>query len=299
MSAAPTHASVAGRTYLALRKLAREEGRATEEYLRLAALEAFVDRLASSPRSQDLVLKGGVLLAAYHARRPTRDVDLAARRVSNEPAAVAAVVEEILAVAREDGWAYGSTSAKPIREEDVYSGVRVTVACALATAKLTFNVDVNVGDVVSPPPVEVSLPRLLGGEIRALAYPLSMVLAEKIVTAVQRTTLNTRWRDFADVVLLSRLHRFVGAELEQSIREVAAHRAVALEPLSVVLEGYADAAQSRWSTWVRKQQLVERLPLDFADLLREVEHFADPVLSGRGNLQQWDCHARRWIAGVG
>ncbi len=295
MSTAPTHASVAGRTYLALRKLAREEGRATEEYLRLAALEAFVDRLASSSRAQDLVLKGGVLLAAYNARRPTRDVDLAAVRVANEPAAISAVVDEILAVAREDGWTDGPTSARPIREEDVYGGVRVTVPCALASAKLAFNVDVNVGDVVSPPPVEVSLPRLLGGEIRARGYPLTMVLAEKIVTAVQRTTINTRWRDFADVALLSRQHGFVGAELERSIRAVAAQRAVALAPLAVVLEGYATSARNRWVAWVRKQQLIERLPLDFAAVLEEVQGFVDPVLTGGVRQQEWDFRGRRWV----
>ncbi len=103
MSAAPTHATVAGRTYLALRKLAHEDGRTTEEYLRLAALEAFVVRLVSSPRAQDLVLKGGVLLAAYNARRPTRDVDLAARRILNEPSAVAEVWF---------GWALAAGAAK-------------------------------------------------------------------------------------------------------------------------------------------------------------------------------------------
>jgi hypothetical protein len=34
-----------------------------------------------------------------------------------------------------------------------------------------------------------------------------MVLAEKIITAVQRGTANTRWRDFVDVYLLTGAHR--------------------------------------------------------------------------------------------
>ena len=33
-------------------------------------------------------------------------------------------------------------------------------------------------------------------------YPVEAVLAEKIVTAGQRGTVNTRWRDFADIYLL-------------------------------------------------------------------------------------------------
>jgi len=131
----------------------------------LAALEAFVDRLAASPRATDLVLKGGVLLAAYDVRRPTRDVDLAASNLSNEPEAVARVIETILAIPRDDGWSFGRGSAEVIREHAAYSGVRVTVPCNLSSAKVTFNVDVSIGDVVIPPPVEVSVPRLLGGEI--------------------------------------------------------------------------------------------------------------------------------------
>ncbi len=103
MNPAPNRASFAGTAYLALRKLAREQGRATDELLQLYALEAFVDRLASSAWARDLVLKGGVLLAAYDTRRPTRDVDLSAQSLANDPAAVAMVIESILALARDGG----------------------------------------------------------------------------------------------------------------------------------------------------------------------------------------------------
>jgi hypothetical protein len=68
---APTHASIAGRAYLARQQKARAEGRATDELLQLHALEAFVVRLALSDVAQDFVLEGGVLLAAYDMRRPT------------------------------------------------------------------------------------------------------------------------------------------------------------------------------------------------------------------------------------
>jgi hypothetical protein len=61
----PTRATVEGRAYLDLRALAKTAGRASEEYLRLYALEGFLLRLAASANSADFVLKGGVLLAAY------------------------------------------------------------------------------------------------------------------------------------------------------------------------------------------------------------------------------------------
>lgn len=71
-----------------------------------------------------------------------------------------------------------------IRDEDAYTGVRVSMAATLPPAKHRLHVDVNVGDPISPAPEEVRLPRLLGGEIAIKGYPLEMVHAEKIVTAV-------------------------------------------------------------------------------------------------------------------
>lgn len=77
----PNRATTAGRTYLDLQNLARRQHRPTDELHQLFALEGFLDRLTRSDYADQLVLKGGALLAAYDARRPTRDVDIAARNM--------------------------------------------------------------------------------------------------------------------------------------------------------------------------------------------------------------------------
>ena len=59
----PTRATPAGRAYLDLQNAARAQQRDTSELLQIYALEGFLDRLASSPFAERLVLKGGVLLA--------------------------------------------------------------------------------------------------------------------------------------------------------------------------------------------------------------------------------------------
>ena len=56
---APTRASTAGRAYLDLRKLARENRRPVDELLQLYVLEAFLARLADSRFTERLVLKAG------------------------------------------------------------------------------------------------------------------------------------------------------------------------------------------------------------------------------------------------
>lgn len=47
----------------------------TQELLTRHVLESFLDRLSRTEHAQDFILKGGILLAAYRARRPTKDVD--------------------------------------------------------------------------------------------------------------------------------------------------------------------------------------------------------------------------------
>jgi hypothetical protein len=80
-------------------------------------------------------------------------------------------------------------------------------------------------------------------------FPLSlhkyMVLAEKIVTALQRGVADTRWRDFGDIWSLARSRVVSGGDLQRAIREVALYRKAVLIALNDVLGGYADSAQPR------------------------------------------------------
>lgn len=291
----PTHETVAGLRYLALRAAAKRTGRATAELLQLYALEGFLSRLESSPHRQRLVLKGGVLLAAMDARRSTRDIDVLALRTSNEVEAVRALVHDVALVPLDDGLVFEPGEAEAIREGDAYAGVRVGVRGTLASAQLAFHVDVNVGDPVWPAPVSVQLPRLLGDEpIDLLGYPLSMVLAEKIVTVLQRGTANTRWRDFADIYLLAQRHVLDGSELQRAVGEVAAYRRAPLTPIHQVLQGFVELGQSRWAVWRRNQGLDARLPERLADVVTLVTRVADLVVLQGAEEHCWRPDTLAW-----
>ena len=292
----PTRATVEGRVYLDLQNLARRQQRPTGELHQLYALEGFLTRLARSPHADRLVLKGGVLLAAYDARRPTRDVDMQARAIARNRDDVLQLICGVAAGAVDDGLVFDTDAATAdvIRDDDEYSGVRITLTATLASAQLSLHIDVNVGDPIWPAPRTVHLPRLLGGSITLTGYPLTMVYAEKIITALQRGTANTRWRDFADIYILTRRHTTDGTELRRALGEVAAYRRVELSPLADALDGYATLGQARWVAWRRKQHLDDRLPSSFADVLEDVIAFADPVLNAVAESQKWDPLARRW-----
>lgn len=75
MSPGPQHGTPAGDAILAIRSFARQSGADVQELMTLYALEGLLARIALSEYREDFVLKGGVLLAAFAARRPTKDID--------------------------------------------------------------------------------------------------------------------------------------------------------------------------------------------------------------------------------
>jgi hypothetical protein len=298
----PNRSTAEGRAYLDLQARAKKDGRTTQEYLQLYCLEGFLSRLVASGHTEKLVLKGGVLLAAYALRRPTVDVDLAASNQTNDAEDVRRLVADIAATPitgeADDGLIYDSDGARAetIREDDAYSGVRVTMRATLATANLHFHVDVNVGDPISPAPVEVELPKLLGGAIDLLGYPIPMVVAEKTVTAMQRGTASTRWRDFGDLYQLTGTHAMTAGDVRSAIAEVARHRRVEPEPLGTLLDGYGSIGQAKYRAWRRRMALDDRLPEDFGVLVDAICGFLDPLLDGDdlSDAATWESTNRAW-----
>ena len=117
MSPPPQHGSPAGDAFLAIQKLARSTCGNVQELLTLYALEGLITRVGASRYREDFVLKGGVLLAAFSLRRPTKDVDLQATGIANDPTTVLTRVIDIAAIDIDDGLNFDEQpiTAQPIR----------------------------------------------------------------------------------------------------------------------------------------------------------------------------------------
>ncbi len=133
----PIRETVEGRVYLDLQNRARKEGRPTDELLQLFTLEGFLARLAASYRRTQFVLKGGVLLAAFGTRRPTRDIDLQAQQLSNDADAMLEIVREVAAIDL-DGLSFDTVSARAavIRDDAEYAGASVSMSVTLSQARM-------------------------------------------------------------------------------------------------------------------------------------------------------------------
>lgn len=261
-------------------------------------VERWLARLSRSPYADDFVLKGGMLLAAFGSRRPTADADALARNMAADEQTVAQRVVEIAAIPDpDDGVEYLTSTVKTstIRDDALYSGVRVTVDARLGTARLRLKLDINFGDPVTPRPRLVELLSLLPGAepVRVLGYPVETVLAEKLTTAINLGPASTRVRDWADVYTLVRTQDLDATAVRTALEATARFRGIDLRPLS---EAIGDLAALRAATYTTYRRHLgpdgEHLPPDFADLVDAVVAFADPLLDG-GSPRHWDA-ATRW-----
>ena len=221
------------------------EGRPTDELLVTYVLERFLWRLSRSEHKERLVLKGGMLLAALGERRPTADVDVLALQADNDVAVASTIVHEVLNVACDDGVEFdlAAMRASTIREDAIYSGVRVVVPARVDRARCPLRIDMNVGDPVTPAPMLVTYPSLLGKPFPLNGYPLETVLAEKLVTMLDRGELTTRERDFADVLLLIGRHGVASGSLAAAVDATAIYRGSERRSLRTAL---GDPTEQTW-----------------------------------------------------
>ena len=171
--------------YRALQRQARKEGRGTQELLEFYLLERFLYRLSISEYRDHFVLKGGLLLTAVGARRPTRDVDVLARNIRGDEGSLLSVAREVAAISVEDGLSFDASSARTtmIREQEVYPGTRIVIPATLGTARLQLRLDINVGDPVHPR--QITYPTVLSDEpFTLLGYPVETVVTEKVDTMI-------------------------------------------------------------------------------------------------------------------
>jgi hypothetical protein len=172
--------------------------------------------------------------------------------------------------AEDDGVEFRTDTAtsSTIRDGDLYGGVRVAMDALLAGARIKLRLDISTGDPVVPPPDLITYPTLRAQDrdLRVLGYPLPVVLAEKLCTAVSLGVGNSRIRDYADVWTLTGLQDF------------------------------AEQRSASYSAYLRRLGPdASGLPADFVAVVQGVVDFADPVLAGALPAEGiWRCSDRRW-----
>jgi hypothetical protein len=266
------------------------------------AVERFLYRLSRSPHAERFVLKGALLLLAWlgETTRPTRDADLLGFGDLSDGALIELFREICNVEVAPDAMTYQSESVAiaPIRPEDAYGGRRVTVQARLGSARLRVQVDVGIGDVVTPAPEWLEYPSLLDFPApRLRAYPPETVIAEKLHAMVVLGSKNSRMRDFFDIDALAAAESFEGQRLADAISATFECRRTSIPgsiPLALTAEfAAAPQKQAQWQAFRSKNRL-NASSETLLEVVARVAAFLQPVIEIAQARTKWSAI---WPAG--
>lgn len=140
--------------------------------------------------------------------RNTLDMDATIRGLELSKENLEQTLNEILAIDIGDEVKFEIFMIRDIREEEDYTGYRVTINALFHTIFQKFKIDITTGDVITPKEVDYKF-RLLfeDREIDILAYNLETVISEKFEGIITKGIANTRARDYYDLYILKKFQK--------------------------------------------------------------------------------------------
>jgi hypothetical protein len=234
-------------------------------------------RLSTSAHSDRFVLKGALLFTLWYdlPHRATRDADLLGFGLS-DTGSMASVFRDIASVAVDDGIVFDPASVRVgvIRKDAGYGGVRVTLNGKLANARCVAQVDVGFGDAVTPGPTDAVYPVLLDDlpAPRLRTYPVYTVVAEKLHALVVLGMVNSRLKDYLDLVVIMEREALDEPTLALAIAATFQRRGTALPnapPVGLSDEFALDPTRiALWQSLLKKSDIVHRPLVDVVKVLR-------------------------------
>lgn len=192
----------------------------------------------------------------------------------------------------------------PIREDNVYGGLRLTIPACIGSARLPVQVDIGFGDAITPAPETVTYPTLLD-DLAApslRAYPVYTVIAEKLHAMVVLGMNNSRMKDFFDLAVIARTSALDGGTLVDAIRATFARRNTSLPtstPAALSTEFSSNPIKAQQS-----RAFVTKASLQWASLEEVVGAlavFLNPAIAAcsleSGFESKWNPSAREWDLG--
>lgn len=265
-------------------------------------MERTIYRISISKYTDHFVLKGGIFLYAIFERnyeRATTDVDLLARRISNSGEEMKAVFQDILSQDVDDALRFdlNTITVEDITEFKEYHGLHISVIGYLDKTRIPIGIDIGFGDVIYPDAMKMEFPVILDMDPpKVTVYSLESSIAEKLETIIKNGYLNSRYKDFYDIYVLSQKYTFEYSDLRNAMMETFENRKTPMTMDSAAFgeEFINDSMhRSRWESFLKKKRALIQVSLD--EVMDRIEVFAYPLIEGTENAAlTWDPEEGCW-----
>ncbi len=261
------------------------------EHLRFSALlqyyamERFLYRLTVSEHSNEFILKGALLLRAWGLDefRPTMDIDFLGLSSNNSDQLIKQISDVCSVPVKDDGLIFDINSIKSeqITEGADYVGNRITFSGKLDTVRIKMQIDVGFGDSVFPDPILCSLPGILDfPPAKLMCYQPETTVAEKFEAMVKLGELNSRIKDFFDIMLLEKYANLDQKKLIESIMRTFSKRGTEIPDKFIdYSDDFITTRQRAWISFIRKNR-IENVTDDFETVIDKVKSLLNPVIAG-------------------
>jgi len=286
MSASPGKNMAAS---VATRLLNRARARNEDYHFLLTryAVERLLWRLAQSQYADAFILKGAMVFLVWtgEVHRPTKDLDLLAQSTQTAERLRTVFAEICNIGVEDDGLVFiaQSIEAGPIRDDQAYGGVRLTIRAHLGKMRIPVQIDVGFGDAVTPDPVKSVFPVVLehSSAPTLRVYPREVSIAEKLDAMVSLGMVNSRMKDYYDIHVLLGSFAFEGKVLSSALRATFTRRGTELSaemPLGLSDEFAFDPAKIiQWKAF-RNKGTFKSLPPDLPEVISMLRSFLLPPL---------------------
>ncbi|KQI70557.1 hypothetical protein AN191_17365 [Loktanella sp. 5RATIMAR09] len=279
---ADTGANIAASVRQRLLNLARAQGQAFDVVLVAFGLERLIYRLSVSAHRDRFVLKGGMLVTLWtkDTGRFTRDVDFLSFG-AEDAETLTAVLAEILVIDADDGLIFddAAITAAPIRDDQVYGGMRLRTVAFLGKTRIPITIDVGFGDALGTPDYTLNYGSLLDFPPASVrAYSPETVIAEKFQAIVALGIINGRMKDYYDLWALPKAVALNADDLRSSIAKTFARRQTDVpqtRPPGLSVAFATDAAKS--AQWHAYAGATEIAGVDLVDVVNDIWATLAPV----------------------
>lgn len=260
-----------------LKNIAKEKDVNFNSVMRFYMYDRFVERLSKSAYKDNFILKGGFYLSNLFGidNRSTMDMDTAIRKAKFSLENIIKMITEIINVNVNDNVKFELDKTEPIRDEDEYGGLRITINFTLENIRDKFHIDIATGDPIYPEPNDYKYKSLIGDEVyKVWSYNLETVLAEKIETILSKLELSSRMKDYYDIYLLYKFRfdkinkdKFRGA-VEKTFKK-RKFNADLRTNLNIVKD--SSILRERWLSYSKKNSYARNL--DYSETVKCLEQF--------------------------
>ncbi len=153
--------------------------------------------------------------------------------------------------------------------------------------------------MIYPERIKMEFPVLLNIDVPEIyAYSIYSVIAEKFEAIVSLGTVNSRYKDFYDIYMLTNRYSIDAIELKDAVQETFEHRGTDFDDIVAFTDAFEkdEIHQRRWEAFIKKKKALEKVA--FTDVLIRIRNLLVPIVASIQNkvifAAAWNCNKKCW-----